>query len=102
MEEKALILSFFCPAIIMWCPQVTVTPLLTRRSVLNRGSPRGEIGYRNKGGHTSPVITGGDKEKCRKVQKKENNSIISLHTNRDNLNFRLSKTWMEYSPALVS
>ncbi len=102
VKDIPLIAPLLFPIIIRWCPHVTEIPLLIRRIVLKRGSPIGLIVSIPRGGQECPIKIEGEREKWKKAQNKEKKSIISLNTNRQNLNLRLSNVCREYSPLFAS
>ena len=70
--------------------------------MLNSGTPLGAMVSTLSGGQVWPTKAVGEREKCKNPQNKENKSIISLKTKRENLNFKLSKICREYSPLSLS
>lgn len=66
----------------LWCAHVTLTPLLKRIIVFNKGTPKGFTKHKPKGDQTSPKSSIGTKAASKKVQKILKKNINSLKINK--------------------
>lgn len=94
MNERTIVILnpgiAFLFAIKEWWPHVTVAPLLSRTTVLNRGIPNGFTGIIPYGGQVSPTSMEGERTASKKAQKMLKKNINSLNKNNPKTNRKLS------------
>ena len=86
----------------MWWLQVTVTPLINRILVFNRGTWKGSIEITLKGGHLEPKSFPGFKLLWKKAQNQALKNIISLKINKSIPHLNPSPTSKLWDPESLS